>query len=207
MTLGFGFLITKFGALILFSTDNLIITKIYGPAEVVPYQIAYKFFSIVMIGYSIIVTPYWSSITKAFAQNDLHWIKSSISSIQKIWLIIPLLLIIMVLFSNDFYSFWVGEKIIIPESLSLSMAFFVLIYTYNQIFNMFINGTGTIRIHIYVSIFIAIINIPLSIFLSRNLNFGPSGVILSTSICLLLKTCFLPLQYSKIIKKCLVGFG
>ena len=197
--LGFYFFITKLGALVLLSTDSFIIIQLYGPTEVVPYNLAYKYFSILIILYSIIINPYWSSFTDAYARNDIQWIKNSVNTIQKLWFIVPVGLTVMILLANKFYYFWVGDEVEIPISLSLSMALFVLLHTFNQIYNQFINGVGKIKLHVFISIATIIINIPLSIFLAKNLGFNLSGIILASCICLLFKIVLLPIQYHKII--------
>lgn len=203
--LGFNFFITKIGALILLTTDSFVISHIYGPSEVVPYNLAYKYFSILIILYSIIVSPYWSSFTEAYAKSDIIWIKKSINYIQKLWLLVPLCLLLMTLLSETFFNFWVGKVVEVPFDLSISMGLFVLLYTFNQIYNQFINGVGKIKLHVYISIFIIVFNIPLSIFLAKVLNLNSSGIILASCICLILKIVFLPMQYKKIINNRATG--
>lgn len=197
--LGFKFFVIQIAALVLFSTDNLIISKLFGPEEVVPYNIAFKYFSIVTMGYSILITPYWSSFTEAYTKKDFEWIKNSINNIQKIWLIIPVGLIVMMLISDWFYLLWVGENIQVPFILSMSMALYVLLLTFNMIYGNFINGVGKIKLNLIFSLISAIINIPLSILFAKHLNIGPAGVILATCFCLLYALPFLPIQYNKII--------
>ena len=45
----------------------------------------------------------------------------------------------------------------------------------------------------------AMINIPLSIYLAKNLDLGSKGVILATIICCILSIIFYPIPCSKII--------
>lgn len=199
--LGFNFFITKIGALMLLTTDSFIISHLFSPDYVVTYQIAFKYFSVVTIIYSVVITPYWSSFTDAYFNNDIKWIKKAIRSIQVIWFLIPLTLVLMLIFSNFFYELWVGSEVIVPFSLSLSIALYVLIYTFNQIYNQFINGVGKIKLHVFISLVIILLNIPLSIFFVRSMDMGLYGVVLSSCSCLLLKSLFLPVQYYKIINK------
>lgn len=199
MGVGFEFFIIQIAVLILFSTDNFIISKLFTPKEVVPYNISFKFFSILTTIYTIIVAPYWSSFTEAYEKKEYLWIKSSVKNIMKIWLLIPLLLVIMVLISNWFYKIWVGNEIIIPFSLSISMAIFVLLFTFNMVFTYFINGVGKIRLQLITAIISIIINIPLSILFARTLHLGTSGVILATSVSFLFYGMLRPIQYYKII--------
>jgi len=197
--LGFKFFVVQIAAMVMFSTDNFIISRLFGPEEVVPYNVAFKYFSIVTMTYTIIITPYWSSFTEAFTKKDFVWIKKSVSNIQKLWLLIPFALAIMVLLSDWFYKFWVGDKVKITFFLTLAMAFNVAILTLSMVYNYFLNGVGKIKLHLIVSLFTMALNIPLSIFLAKYLHFGLPGIILSTSICIIINLLFMPIQYKKLI--------
>ena len=85
------------------------------------------------------------------------------------------------------------------------MSFFVLVQSFNMIFVTFIFSTGKIKIQMYLAIFAAILNIPLSIYFSKYLNFGPSGVILATTVCGLTNFYFGPVQFIKLIKGSATG--
>lgn len=197
--LGFKFFVVQIAALVIFSTDNFIITKILGPEHVVPYDMSYKYFSIVTIVYGIVIAPYWSSFSDAFAKNDYEWIKKSVMNIQKLWFVIPLTLIFMFSFSDWFYMIWVGDKIYVPRHLSLTMALFVLLVTFNMVYVNFINGVGKIKLQLYSSLVSVILNIPLSIFFCKYLDWGSTGVILATCFSLGYSVILRPVQYYKII--------
>jgi len=197
--LGFRFFIIQIASLVLFSTDNFIITRLFSPEEVVPYNISYKYFSIITMVYTIIITPYWSSFTEAYTNRDFSWIKNSVKTIQKIWLLIPVVLVIMILISDWFYNIWVGEKIIVPFHLSLAMALFVLLMTFNMIYVSFINGVGKIKMQIFTAIISIVTNIPLSIYLGKYAGLGSTGVILASCVCMGYSVVLKPLQYFKII--------
>jgi len=199
-SLGFKFFVIQMAVLILFSTDNVIIAQLFGPEEVVPYSIAFKYFSILTMAYSILVAPFWSSFTDAYAKNDIDWIRTAVSKIQRIWLFcIPLTLCLMLALSNWFYTFWVGEKIEIPTGLSLGMALFVAMGTFNQVYTSFINGVGLIKLQLVTAILTIIINIPLSIFLAMYMGLGVEGVIYATCISLSYGVLLRPMQYYKVV--------
>ena len=199
--LGLQFFILQIAAIVLFSTDNIIISKLFSPEEVVPYNLSYKYFSICIIGFSVIVTPFWSSFTDAYSKDELNWIKKAIKNLVKFWFLIPVILFFMILLADYFYKIWIGDKIVISNYLNYAMAFFVLITTFNTIFVFFINGVGKIRIQLISAIVSVIINIPLSVFFAQTLKFGIVGVILSTCVCTLYLSILLPIQYHKIINK------
>ena len=162
--LGINFFILQIAVIIIFSTDNMIITQVLGPAAVTPYNISFKYFSIPIMIFSIVVTPFWSAYTDAHAKGDLVWIKKSINRLSQTWILIFAMVIVMLLASQDFYKFWVGNDLQIPILLSILMGIFAIISTWNNIFAAFLNGLGKIKLQIYYSLFGMIINIPLSVF-------------------------------------------
>lgn len=203
--LGFKFFIVQMASIVLFSTDNYIISRLFGPEEVVPYNIAFKYFSLVTMAFTLIITPYWSSFTEAFTKKDFEWIKKSVSNIQKLWLLIPIGLVIMIIIADWFYHIWVGDEVKIPFILNLSMAIFVTTFTLSMIYNNFINGVGKIRLHFIISILIMLLNIPLSVFFARNLDLGVSGIIMASSVCISMNLLFMPIQYYKLINNKAAG--
>jgi O-antigen/teichoic acid export membrane protein len=200
-SLGFNFFIIQIGAAVLFTTDNLIVTHLYGPGEVVIYNLAFKYFSIINMIWGIMMIPLWSSVTYAYSKDNILWIKETIASISKIWLIVPLVTAILFFAADLFYRFWVGELIIIPITLNISMSFFVMSMTFAQIFSYFLNGVGKLKIQLFLAIFVILFNIPISIFLASYMGFGSAGVILGTFTCQIISCIVMVTQYNKIISR------
>lgn len=203
--LGLIFFIVQISGIILYSTDNLIISNLFSPKEVVPYNIAYKYFSISTMVFGIIATPFWSSITEAYQKQDFNWIKKSIANMKKLAFSFIILIVFMILFSDFFYNFWVGSKVFVPKTLSIFMGVFFVLCIYVTPFTIFLNGIGKIRMQAIQGLFTALLNIPLSIFFAKHFNLGPSGVIFSTVICFIPSVILSPIQYSKIISKSAKG--
>ncbi|XGV96112.1 MAG: lipopolysaccharide biosynthesis protein [Leptolyngbya sp. BL-A-14] len=197
--LGAQFLILNTAVIIIFSTDNLIISIALSPADVAPYNIAYKYFGIVSLLFGIILTPFWSAYTDAYQRGELNWIRKTTNILIGVWISLIALVIFMICVSQYAYHFWIGDSIKIPLTLSIFMGVFVLISTWNNIFTFFINGISKIRLQMYASIFAAVTNIPLSIFFAKALSLGSAGVILGTCFSLLLGAVLTPIQYNKIL--------
>ena len=154
---------------------------------------------------TIIITHYCSSFTEAYAKKDFEWIKKSVSNIQKLWMLIPVGLIGMVFLADWFYQFWVGDKVLVPLQLSMAMALFVLLVTFNMIYVNFINGVGKIKLQLITSLISMTINIPLSIYLGKFLGWGTTGVILATCFSLGYSVVLRPIQYYKLINNTAKG--
>jgi len=199
--LGFKFFIIQAASLIVFATDNIIITQLYGPDDVAVYNVAYRYFNYVPVIFFVVLNPLWSAYTDAYVKEDMAWIKNTVKKILKLWVILSFLVIIMIIAANNIYDIWLDSKIKVPFTLTILMGIFVIVSNWNNTFAFFINGVGKMRLSLYISVFVGILNIPLSILLAKNLGLGISGIITATLICLLLGSVFGPIQYYKIISK------
>jgi Na+-driven multidrug efflux pump len=85
------------------------------------------------------------------------------------------------------------------------MALYVTISNWNNIYASFINGSGKIRLQLYSSIAVGIVNIPLSIVLAKYCGLGITGVVFASCACLIVSSFWAPLQYSKIVNKTATG--
>ncbi len=203
--LGLQFFIIQLTVIVIMSTDNMIITQILGPAEVTPYQVAYKYFHMVTIGFTIIITPFWSAVTEAYVKNDIKWIRGILNKIIKVWGVMIGIVIIMLIVANLFYQVWVGDKVKVPFALSAFMGLSVILGTWNNAYAYFINGTGKIRLQLIVSVIMAILNIPISVFFAKYMGMGNWGVILGTCVTIFPMFIISPIQFWKIINKKDVG--
>lgn len=200
MSVGIMFFLFQSTALIVVATDNIIISRLMGAESVTPYNIALKYLSPITVGFSLISAPLWSAYTEAHALNDIDWIKRITKKMIKIWFIVFLGTIPFVAISSYAYNLWVGREVVTPSlQLTICVAIYVLVSSWNQIFGNFINGVGKMRIGFYLAIITALINIPLCIFFAKYLNWGLSGIIVASSVSLIPDLIFLPIQYYKIV--------
>lgn len=203
MNLGLKFFIIQIAFVVLYQTSNIIISQLLGPAEVTPYNIAFKYFTVITMVFGIIMVPFWSAFTDAWVKQDFNWIKNTMKKLKLFWLALCVLSIIMLLLSNIIYELWVGKTITVPWSISISMAVYVILNAWNNIYSHFLNGVGKIKLQLYSSIGGSLLNIPLSIYLCKSL--GAYGVILSTIIICIFNAIVTPIQCHKIIHQKATG--
>ncbi|MFA6540450.1 MAG: MATE family efflux transporter [Bacteroidota bacterium] len=203
--LGLRFFLLQIVGVVIFSTSNVIIAQLFSPADVVPYNIAFKYYSIITMGLTIILSPFWSAYTEAYIRNDVVWIRRTIKVLRRGWYVAAIVVVVMSLFADKFYQYWIGKDIHVSLSISLSMGIYVLIIAWCNIYAYFINGTGKIQLQIISSVIIGIVNIPLAIFLAKYCGLGIAGVILAPSICILPGCILWPIQVKKIISGTATG--
>ena len=199
LSLGYKFFAIQIAVIVLFYTDNIIITQLFGPSEVTTYNVAFRYFNAINTIFAIAITPYWSAFTEAAVKNDQAWMVRTYTYLQKLWLILVILVVLMTVLAEPVYSFWIGNRVTIPPALNMCMGLFIIISCWNSTAVAVVNGLGKIRLQLYYSTFSAIINIPLAITLGRTLHMGSAGVILATSLCLLIGSVYSTMQAKKLI--------
>ncbi len=202
MSLGLKFFIIQIAFIIVFETTVIIIAQLY-PQQVTPYNIAFKYFSVVPMAFGIIITPFWSAFTEAYVKKEYDWIRASIRNLMKIWFLLSLGVIVMLIFANKVYALWVGDTVKVPFLLSVILAIYIIVNAWCTIFSIFLNGVGKLRLQFYSAIVGALINIPLALFLGRQI--GSAGVVLSTTILGVIAAIWSSMQYYKIINNTATG--
>jgi len=205
LKIGGMFFVIQIAGIIIFTTDSLIVSRLFDYAEVAKYNIAYRYFGILTFINSIVLIPYWPAFTEAYVKKDFVLIKKNISTLRILWLGIVIVSIVMLFVSNYVYSIWIGETFTVKLQLNLGMCLFIIISCWNNVYTIFLNAIGKLKLQFYSAIFIGIINIPLSIFFSKYVFFDSTGVIVGTSICLLVSAVWSPIQYYKIMNQRATG--
>jgi len=203
LSVGGAFFIIQIGALVLYETDNIVITQLFGPREVTTFNVAYKLFSVILMIFMLVITPFWSAFTEAYVKDDYAWIKTAIAKINKLWVVLSVMSVLMLITSPWLYKIWLGKSIIVPFSLSVAMCLYMISLIWQATHVQLLNGTGKIKLQFYLVIFSAIVNIPLSIFLGRRI--GVAGVTFSNVILLAMMGIIFSVQTSKIINKTASG--
>lgn len=177
-SLGIQFFLIQVAVVIIFQTDTMIISHSISPDAVTPYNIVFRYFGVVSMLSSIVMTPFWSSYTDAAAKKDYIWIKRVVIKQLKLLMLLIVAVVGMVIFAKDVICLWVGEDIVFSNVLLFGMAVYTIISVWNNIFSFVLNGLSKTKVQLITSIVGMLINIPLSILLAKNL--GNGGVILGT---------------------------
>lgn len=177
--LGIMFFIIHMADIIMYTSTNFLISSFINPGEVVVYNIAYKLFSVSTMLFTIVLTPMWSAITDAYAQNDFDWIKRSVKKIQKLGLIMSVGVVVLLIISPFVYNIWIGERVKIPFEVSAVIAFTAVLRLSLSVFVSFQNGIGRIRTVMFMSIIQAVFYIPFAYLLSSFYNLGIVGIVLA----------------------------
>ncbi|RYY08300.1 MAG: LPS biosynthesis flippase [Sphingobacteriaceae bacterium] len=204
LSVGGYFFLLQIGSLVLFETDNIVITQLFGPNEVTSFNIAYKLFSVLVNVFTIVITPFWSAFTDAYTLNDFQWIEKIFKKMYLYWIFTIAVAVILVMISPLLYRLWLGNLAInIPILLSIAMVLYVAGFCWLMIHCYLLNGIGKIRLQLMLYIISTLINIPLAIYLGK--IWGTAGVTLSNVFVFLYMDILLFIQCKKILNRNATG--
>jgi O-antigen/teichoic acid export membrane protein len=198
LTLGGKFFIIYLCIIVIFQMVNVIIMREVGSLAVTKYNISNRYFNVIYILTIIIITPIWSAFTDAHTKKDTIWMKNVMNKLEKCWLLLIALSIIMIVFSDFIYKSWIGEDIEIPFTLSLAMAVFILVQCIGSIYMNMINGIGKITLQAIIYVIIACLSWPVYTWSCR--NWGVVGVLLVPTAAYTIQAVFGRIQLQKLLQ-------
>ena len=162
MSMGIKFFIMQISSVVLFMSANILISKLFSPAMVTPYVITYRYFSLMLVVFTVICMPFWNATTDAYERRDMQWIRSANQKLNLMTVLIFIGMCVMVAVSGFVYSIWIGDDVSIDIRLSIAMAAYIFILIYSMRYSYFINGIGKLWLQQVFTVSAAIIFIPLA---------------------------------------------
>ena len=201
LTLGVKFFVIQIAALIQFQTANILIARLYSMGEVTQYNIAYKYFNVLYMFFMIVLQPFWSAVTDAYAKGDFDWIKSMV---KKYLRVVAMMLgggLLMLVLSDFVYNIWIGEAVHIPFSLSAWMMVYFLTTIFGAVFVYFVNGIGALRIQYYSSLVSPLLFFALVMLMCKWGGMGMYSILIASVVANFNGLFLAPMQYFKVIIK------
>ena len=186
--LGIQFFIIQIAAMILYATDNIIITQICGPVQVTPYTTANKLFSMITAVFSIMIAPYWSAITVRKVDGDIGGIKKAEKKMLRLWGMATIGCIFLIIVFKPVVHIWLQRDMTFQQGLIPLMAVYAIVYMWNAVYSQIGNGLSLMKVSVIIAIIQSIVNVIASIFLGSILGMKSVGVLLGTVIAMLVSS-------------------
>lgn len=156
----------QIAAVLQFMSSNILISNLYTPELVTPYQVAYRYTSIAMLVFNIICMPIWNATADAYARNDLDWVRRANKKMGMVVASLTLLLVVMVAVSPWVYDVWIGNQCHVPLMMTALMALYIWMLIQSMRYSYFLNGMGALRLQMYMTVS-AVAFIPLAWLMRR----------------------------------------
>ena len=203
LNLGVKFFFIQLSMIVIFQSSSIIIAQFYGPAEVTPYYIAQRLFSVIMLIFTIIASPFQVAFTEAWIKKDLIWIKSTVKNLFFLWVFLVFLSLLLFIISDPFFNAWIGEEqmktILITNKLKIALIVSLLLFSLGGVFNMFINGVAKVAVQMYCHLIGAVIFIPVTYLFIKYFNWGIESVVIGSIVANFYYPIIAPVQYYKIL--------
>ena len=196
LSLSVVFFLLQIASVVLFAMSNLVISNHFGPDQVTPYNIAYRYYSLVPMLFNMLITPMWSATTDAYTNGDMQWIKDSNRKMVKMLTLFGVLLILMTVASGLVYKIWIGDKVEIPFAISAIMAVYIMILIWSTSFSFFLNGIGKLKLQLIFTLFEAALFYPVCDYLST--IWGVVGILVGMTIVILPCAIVNTIQFYKV---------
>ena len=176
---GSGFFVLQLAGLIVFNTDNLVISHYLGPQQVTPYSVTWK-----LVGYTaalqIIITPaLWPAYAEAWVRRDILWMRKTLRRVMAITMSAALLgNLILIVYGQKLIGLWAGAAAVPPQSLLVLMCIWILMSTFMANTSTVLLATNNVSMQAWLSVLVAVVNLGGSIWLVQRV--GARGVILAT---------------------------
>jgi len=198
MNLGAKFFFLQIAAIVVFSTSSFFIAQFYGPSEVVAFNVAFKYYQLPTMIFAIIMSPIWSAVTDAYAKSDYSWLSKTLKQLNFLSALFSVGIILMVFLSNWIFKLWIGDKVEIPLSLSISLAFYSIMQVTIAPYSNFINGLGKIKLTMFLT-FIGVSLYFILIYAFGKIFTNSTGIVLAIICTSFIGGIIQPIQTYKIL--------
>lgn len=200
LSVGVRFFIIQLAVLVVFTTDKILITQLFGPEHVTEYEVVFKLFSVVAFLHTLISSPLWSAYTDAYHRKDSAWIVKMLRTQLKLYALVVVGLCALAVLAQFIIGVWIDRAFIVSAPLVICMAGFVAVSTWNNIFAIMLNGAGAVNVQLYTALAAMLLNIPLAFLMVNGFGMGVEGVVFAATISLLFSAVLLPLQVYRLTR-------
>ena len=166
--MGVSFFVLQIAFMLVTSVNEFLITQFASPQFVPEYQVYYKIFNFICSICMLALTPVWSSVTKAYAQEKYEWIIRIYSFFKYIVAGVFLLQMAIIPFMQVAVNIWLGENAItVQAGIAVCFALANGMIMWNNVNSVIANGLGYLKPQFMFLTLAAILKIPVSYFFYR----------------------------------------
>ncbi len=178
---GTGFFVLQIAGLIVFNSDNLVITHYMGAANVMAYSVTWKLASLAGVLQTAIFPSLWPAYTEAYASGNYDWVRRTFWLAMKSAMGLTATAMLLLLFFGRMLIHWyIGPAAVPAWPLIAAICGWMLLSTCMDLEACLLAALDAVKLQGALSILAACINLALSIYLVQRI--GPLGVVLGTII-------------------------
>ncbi len=188
LSFGIQIFVMQISALVLTATDNLIIMKLFSAADVTPYSMGHKYFSVINVVYLAATGPLWTAYTTAYTVKDAGYIKKTLKRALMFYGITLGGMVVAYLIFVPFMRLYLGRELEYQSGMILLIGIYYAIWIFSHNFSSLVHGISKVKLTTIACIVSAVLNIPCSVFFAQTCGMRLNGVILGSIVALMITT-------------------
>ena len=182
---GSSFFLIQVAAVVVFSSDNLIVSHYLGASEVTPYSVAWRLAGLSALLQTLIFPALWPAYAEAYAKHEYTWIRRTFAMTLKGVVAFNVICAAgLVLFGKTAIRVWAGRAAVPGTYLLIAMGAWIVVNGFMSVESCLLAALNRTRGQAILSVTAAVVNIGLSLALVRHL--GAIGVIGGTILSYLI---------------------
>jgi O-antigen/teichoic acid export membrane protein len=185
MNSGAGFFILQVAGLIVFNSDNIVITHYLGAAEVAPYSVTWRLAGYAAVLQTAVFPSLWPAYSEAYARGDYAWVRRTFWNAARLSLgTTAFAILVLSVFGRTLIRWYVGPTAIPSQILLLAICAWTLLSAAMDLQACLLAAINRVKWQGILSAVAAVLNIGLSIFLVKRI--GSLGAVLGTTLSYIL---------------------
>lgn len=179
MSSGMGFFVLQLAGIVVFNSDNLIITHYLGASDVTPYSVTWRLAGYAAVLQTAVLPSLWPAYSEAYARGDYDWVRRMFWNTVRIAMgAVTIAVLILAFFGQWLIRWYAGPAAVPTVWLLLAICSWTLLSAGMDLQACLLAAINRIKAQGILSVIAAALNVFLSIYLAKRL--GSLGVILGT---------------------------
>jgi O-antigen/teichoic acid export membrane protein len=150
-----------------YQTDVIVVATVLGARDAGVYSVCMRIFALVTASISPALVQLWPAFTDAYARGDARWIRTRLYGTALVGGAVGLFAsAVLVVIGPWLIGAWLTSDVVPPQSLMICCGLWTVYQLLNAPFFLLMNATNRARVHAYVAVGVASLNLPLSIWLA-----------------------------------------
>ncbi|MFT8556154.1 lipopolysaccharide biosynthesis protein [Liquorilactobacillus hordei] len=136
--------------MIILNTNEFFISHFTSPANVVNYQIYYKLFSIISMVFMLMLTPVWSTVSKAIFEKDFRWLIKLYNNLMRLAVLASIIEFFLILILQFVINIWLGSSAITVNYVyAIIFALFGTAMIFQDTVSTIASGIGDLKVQFF----------------------------------------------------------
>ena len=197
LTLSANFFIIQILLMVVTATNEAFITKLTGVRDVVTFQVYFKLYNTILILFSLVTNPVWSSITKKWQLKDYKNVKLLYKKLVMVAVLCCIGTVVFSIVLQPIINLWLGDKAIVVSMLPI-IAFVsdTIIMLLAYAFAAVSNAISCLKPQMVCYAIAAALNYPMAYILVK-MGFGWPAIVISNALVMFPYIILQPIALSK----------